>query len=208
MTGLSRNATDKGRTAWLNAGPVDRGVGDGLTFFAKASSVRERKASWILRYRYGGRQREKVIGRSLTFRSRTPETSPARTARCSNKAWTLVPSSGRRSPRLSTCITSKAWLRSGTSATSTANTSTRKSSSERQRQARRRRQCHPQEPHAVSSPRAAVRAETTTPLTRRRVAFGDRTPQVAPCTRDERHLAVEPAHDRGPLLYASPSGVS
>ncbi len=63
MTGFSRNATDKNLKAWLNAGPVDRGVGDGLTFFAKESSAREGKASWILRYRYGGRQREKVIGR-------------------------------------------------------------------------------------------------------------------------------------------------
>ena len=63
MTGFSRNATDKNLRAWLNAGPVDRGVGDGLTFFAKATSAREGKASWILRYRYGGRQREKVIGR-------------------------------------------------------------------------------------------------------------------------------------------------
>lgn len=63
MTGFSRIATDKNLRAWLNAGPVDRGVGDGLTFFAKATSAREGKASWILRYRYGGRQREKVIGR-------------------------------------------------------------------------------------------------------------------------------------------------
>jgi integrase len=63
MTGFSRNATDKNLRAWLNAGPVDRGVGDGLTFFAKEASAREGKASWILRYRHGGRQREKVIGR-------------------------------------------------------------------------------------------------------------------------------------------------
>lgn len=63
MTGFSRNATDKNLRAWLNAGPVDRGVGDGLTFVAKEASAREGKASWILRYRHGGRQREKVIGR-------------------------------------------------------------------------------------------------------------------------------------------------
>jgi integrase len=63
MTGFTRNATDKNLRAWLNAGPVDRGVGDGLTFVAKEASAREGKASWILRYRYGGRQREKVIGR-------------------------------------------------------------------------------------------------------------------------------------------------
>ena len=63
MTGFSRNATDKTLRAWLNAGPVDRGVGDGLTFVAKEASALEGKASWILRYRFGGRQREKVIGR-------------------------------------------------------------------------------------------------------------------------------------------------
>jgi integrase len=63
MTGFARNATDKNLRAWLRAGPVDRSVGDGLTFVAKEASAREGKASWILRYRYGGRQREKVIGR-------------------------------------------------------------------------------------------------------------------------------------------------
>ena len=63
MTRFSQNATDKNLRAWLNAGPIDRGVGDGLTFVAKEASAREGKASWILRYRYGGRQREKVIGR-------------------------------------------------------------------------------------------------------------------------------------------------
>lgn len=63
MTGFERNATDKTLRAWLNAGPVDRGVGDGLTFVAKEAGARLGKASWILRYRIGGRQREKVIGR-------------------------------------------------------------------------------------------------------------------------------------------------
>jgi hypothetical protein len=63
MTGFSRNATDKTLRAWRNAGPVDRGVGDGLTFVAREASALEGKASWILRYRLGGRQREKVIGR-------------------------------------------------------------------------------------------------------------------------------------------------
>ena len=67
MTGFSRIATDKNLRAWLNGGPVDRRVGDGLTFFAKATSAREGKASWILRYRYGGKQREKVIGRYPDF---------------------------------------------------------------------------------------------------------------------------------------------
>ena len=63
MTGFVKNATDKNLRAWLNAGPVDRGVGDGLTFFAKDASARQGKASWVLRYRYGGREKEKVIGR-------------------------------------------------------------------------------------------------------------------------------------------------
>ena len=34
-----------------------------MTFVAKEASARDGKASWILRYRHGGRQREKVIGR-------------------------------------------------------------------------------------------------------------------------------------------------
>lgn len=63
MTGFSRNATDKTLRAWLSAGPVDRGIGDGLTFVATDAGAREGKASWILRFRYGGRQREKVLGR-------------------------------------------------------------------------------------------------------------------------------------------------
>jgi integrase len=63
MTGFSRNATDKTLRAWLNAGPVDRGVGDGLTFVATEAGAREGKASWVLRFRFGGRQREKVLGR-------------------------------------------------------------------------------------------------------------------------------------------------
>jgi len=42
---------------------VDRGVGDGLTFVATAAGAQLGKASWILRYRYGGRHEEEVIGR-------------------------------------------------------------------------------------------------------------------------------------------------
>ena len=63
MNGLDKTVTDKTLKAWLAAGSVDRGVGDGLTFVAKATSAHRGKASWILRYRYGGRQREKVLGR-------------------------------------------------------------------------------------------------------------------------------------------------
>ncbi len=63
MTGFEGNATDKNLRAWLRAGPVNRGLGDGLTFFAKQASAEQGKASWILRYRFGGRPKEKVIGR-------------------------------------------------------------------------------------------------------------------------------------------------
>jgi integrase len=63
MTESSSLVTDRTLRAWLAAGPVDRGVGSGLTFLASASSARAGKASWVLRYRFGGRQREKVLGR-------------------------------------------------------------------------------------------------------------------------------------------------
>ena len=63
MTGFAKIATDRTLRAWLSAGPVDRGVGDGLTFVATAAGAQLGKASWILRYRYGGRHKEKVIGR-------------------------------------------------------------------------------------------------------------------------------------------------
>ena len=63
MTGFVKNATDKNLRAWLNAGPVDRGVGDGLTFVASEAGSQQGIASWILRYRFGGREREKVLGR-------------------------------------------------------------------------------------------------------------------------------------------------
>ena len=63
MTGFAGIASDRTLRAWLSAGPVDRGVGDGLTFVATEASARMGKASWILRYRFAGRQKEKVIGR-------------------------------------------------------------------------------------------------------------------------------------------------
>ncbi len=62
-TGFAQNATDRNLRAWLSAGPVDRSVGDGLTFVASAASAQQGKGSWILRFRFGGRQREKVLGR-------------------------------------------------------------------------------------------------------------------------------------------------
>nr|WP_297383533.1 site-specific integrase [uncultured Roseateles sp.] len=63
MTGFAQNATDKNLRAWLSAGPVDRMIGDGLSFVASEAGARDGKASWILRYRFAGRQREKVLGR-------------------------------------------------------------------------------------------------------------------------------------------------
>lgn len=62
-TGFAQNAIDRNLRAWLSAGPVDRSVGDGLTFVASAASAQQGKGSWILRFRFGGRQREKVLGR-------------------------------------------------------------------------------------------------------------------------------------------------
>lgn len=62
-TGFAQNATDRNLRAWLSAGSVDRSVGDGLTLVASAASAEQGKGSWILRFRHGGRQREKVLGR-------------------------------------------------------------------------------------------------------------------------------------------------
>jgi hypothetical protein len=73
MTGFVKNATDKNLRAWLNAGPVDRGVGDGLTFVASEAGSQQGKASWILRYRFGGREREKVLGRYIKGKYKHPE---------------------------------------------------------------------------------------------------------------------------------------
>lgn len=55
--------TDKTLRAWLHAGPVDRGIGGGLTFAATASGAMRGQASWVLRYRLGGSEKEKVLGR-------------------------------------------------------------------------------------------------------------------------------------------------
>lgn len=63
MTGNTQIVTDRTLRAWLNAGSVDKGIGGGLIFFAKEASARQGQASWILRYRVGGRRREKVLGR-------------------------------------------------------------------------------------------------------------------------------------------------
>ncbi len=61
--GFAQNATDRNVRAWLGAGAVDRSVGDGLTLVASAASAKLGKGFWIPRFRFGGRQREKVLGR-------------------------------------------------------------------------------------------------------------------------------------------------
>jgi len=63
MGKLQRPTTNRELKAWLAAGPVDRGVGEGLTFVARAPSAKAGKASWILRFRINGRPKEKVLGR-------------------------------------------------------------------------------------------------------------------------------------------------
>lgn len=55
--------TDKTLRAGLRAGPVDRGIGGGLTFIASATSAAKGAASWRLRYRFGGANKEKVLRR-------------------------------------------------------------------------------------------------------------------------------------------------
>ena len=63
MIRQQRPITDRELRAWLAAGAVDRGVGEGLTFVASATAAQAGKASWILRYRLNGRSKEKVLGR-------------------------------------------------------------------------------------------------------------------------------------------------
>lgn len=63
MTGFAQNVSDRTLRGWLNAGAVDKGIGGGLIFFAKEPSARQGQASWVLRYRIGGRRCEKVLGR-------------------------------------------------------------------------------------------------------------------------------------------------
>ena len=63
MNRQQRPITDRELKSWLAAGPVDRGVGEGLTFIASVTAAQAGKASWILRYRRSGRFKEKVLGR-------------------------------------------------------------------------------------------------------------------------------------------------
>ncbi|MFY9511297.1 MAG: hypothetical protein WAQ05_10040 [Rubrivivax sp.] len=62
MNRQQRPITDRELKAWLAAGPVDRGVGEGLTFVASTTAAQAGKASWILRFRLNGRFKEKVLG--------------------------------------------------------------------------------------------------------------------------------------------------
>lgn len=59
----ARTVTDLTLKSWLNAGPVDRSVGNNLMFVASDTGARAGRASWILCYRFGGRKKEKVLGR-------------------------------------------------------------------------------------------------------------------------------------------------
>lgn len=58
-----KRVTDLTLRAWLRAGPVDKGIGGGLTFVASVSAARKFQASWILRYRFAGKSKEKALGR-------------------------------------------------------------------------------------------------------------------------------------------------
>ena len=64
MTETER-VTDKTLRAWLNTGPVDRGIGGGLTFVATAAGALKGQASWILRYRFGHTARTHMAALSV-----------------------------------------------------------------------------------------------------------------------------------------------
>lgn len=76
MNRQQRPITDRELKAWLAAGAVDRGVGEGLTFVASVAAAQAGKASWILRYRLNGRAREKRL--PLHPASRLDELMPHR----------------------------------------------------------------------------------------------------------------------------------
>lgn len=63
MAESEKVVTDKTLKAWLKMGAVDRGIGEGLTFVATEAGSKAGRASWILRYRFGGKHKEKVLGR-------------------------------------------------------------------------------------------------------------------------------------------------
>jgi len=55
MSRQQRPINDREIKAWLAAGAIDRGVGEGLTFVASTIAAQAGKASWILRYRLNWR---------------------------------------------------------------------------------------------------------------------------------------------------------
>lgn len=58
------NLTDVQIRNWIKAGePVAKSDGDGLTFTMSAKQAVEKSGAWVLRYRMGGKQREKTLGR-------------------------------------------------------------------------------------------------------------------------------------------------
>lgn len=58
-----KRITDITLRTWLRAGPVDKGIGGGLTFVASAFAAQRSQASWVLRYRFAGKNKEKWLGR-------------------------------------------------------------------------------------------------------------------------------------------------
>ena len=99
MTGV---VTDKTLRAWLRAAPIDRGIGDGLTFIATAAGAASGKASWILRYRFHGKQREEALGRYPDFslkeaRELAREHRKRRLHNCPTSCWTITIQSPRAS---------------------------------------------------------------------------------------------------------------
>ncbi|TDP62108.1 tyrosine-type recombinase/integrase [Roseateles toxinivorans] len=60
---MTDRVTDKKLLASRASGATTRGVGDGLTFVSSPRSAALGKASWVLRYRVAGLQRELTLGR-------------------------------------------------------------------------------------------------------------------------------------------------
>ncbi|PZQ01933.1 MAG: integrase [Variovorax paradoxus] len=59
----SKKVGDLTLRAWLRAGAIDKGIGGGLTFVASAFAASKGQASWVLRYRFAGKSKEKWLGR-------------------------------------------------------------------------------------------------------------------------------------------------
>ncbi|RTL28631.1 MAG: DUF4102 domain-containing protein, partial [Rhodocyclaceae bacterium] len=56
--------TDVEIRSWISSGaPGTKSDGDGLTITASAAQMKDRAASWVLRYRFGGKARELTLGR-------------------------------------------------------------------------------------------------------------------------------------------------